>query len=124
MNLRIKEWNAVKSKDAALNQAVAATGALERSQLKENKIMQTMEDLNRKIESLKEKIQDLQKSKEYLNENSEEIKKRLEFLKGEYNLTEAEILERKSALLRKQISQLQMLEQTTRPTGVNQKIES
>lgn len=123
MKLEIKKWNDVKSKDSALNQAVAALQALETSQRKESTVMRTMEDLTKKINNLQEKIKELQESKEYLEGNSLKIQERLDFLKREFNLTQAEILERKSELLRKQIAHLQMQAQSS-TTGETKMIES
>lgn len=113
----VRNWTSPSNKEAAMNQAVYALAALERSQEKEAKYVATIDQLTEKIHSIEEKIQELQDSLDSRKENSAEFQKRLKYLQTEWNLTQSEILEHRSALLRKQITQLQLQAQATKLTG-------
>lgn len=122
MNVKILKWNDPKEKKTALNQAAVVLEMIKNSGQKEMNCLQQIEALQKKLEKLQEKIQKLNDSKEFWEQNTEQAKKRLEFLRQEFSLTEAEILEAHSRLLRQRLSSLQaQLDNQTTVTGFTTK---
>lgn len=114
------QWTNPKSATAALNQAVHAQMTIDDLKLKGGKIMDSLKQAQEKMERLQKTINQLQEQLQFSNENQEQILKRIEYLKTEFQLSEAQILEHKSKLLREQISRLQLAAETQKKTGEGQ----
>lgn len=112
MEVTRAKWTTPKSKPAALNQVVCAMLQIENIDTKGAKIMDSLEQAQAKMHRIQETIDQLQKQLTFGNEGKEKMLKRIEELKSAYTLTEAEILEHKSKLLREQISRLQLSAET------------
>lgn len=100
--------NKPKSKQAALNQAVYILDQLDVYSLRKENIMKNKKLANEKISKLEKVLQEYDSQLETIDINSSTWKKTLEDLKLNYSLTEAEILELKSSLLREKIQNLNL----------------
>lgn len=100
--------NKPKNKQAALNQAVYILDQIDVYDRRKENIMNNKKLANEKISRLEKVLQEYDSQLETINTNSSNWKKTLEDLKLDYSLTEAEILELKSSLLREKIQNLKL----------------
>lgn len=107
MKLEGVELKPPKTKSAALNQAAYITDQIQRRLEKGRKLMETKDQISRKIARLQTQLEQIQTTMSTLDRGTTDWQKALEGLKLQFNLTESEILETKSQLLRKQIAELQ-----------------
>lgn len=108
MKVAIVNPNKPRNKKAALNQAVYILEQIDAYDLRKENIMRNKILANEKISKLEKVLQDYNLQLEAIDTNSTNWKKYLEDLKLEYSLTEAEILELKSSLLREKIQNLKL----------------
>jgi len=96
-----------KSRTAALNQAVYCSSMQDNWKRKENTLMEQKSLASAKILRLQKQLQSYEDQLSEIPKNTENFQQAIEQLKERWNLTNAEILETKSELLRKQISRLE-----------------
>lgn len=106
------QWTQPSNKRAALGQILSCLSTFEQTDRKEKVVMDTIKSSQEKIERLQKHIDSLQETLQSTSVNKENIQKRIDYLKREFALTEAEILEAKSKLLREQIAELNRQNQT------------
>lgn len=102
------EVNKPKNKQAALNQAVYILDQLDVYNRRKENIMNNRNLANEKIRRLEKVLQEFDSQLDTIDINSSKWKQTLEDLKLDYSLTEAEILELKSSLLREKIQNLRL----------------
>jgi chromosome segregation ATPase len=102
-----KEISGPKSKQKALNSGASLFAQIESLEQRRVNLMTNISTSENKLVRLEETLVHYKEQLDELSLLSEVSKEALERLMGEYNLTQAEILETKSALLRQQITNLQ-----------------
>jgi len=100
--------NEPKSRRAALNQAVYILDQIDVANQRRRNIMNNKKLANDKISKLEKVLREYDSQIEAIDISSSNWKKTLEELKLNYSLTEAEILELKSSLLREKIQNLKL----------------
>jgi peptidoglycan hydrolase CwlO-like protein len=105
----IKEisFNKPKTRKAALNQAVYMEKCLDNCFERKENIMNNRKAVSEKIAKLNLVLQEFEKQIVEIDKSATNWHQALENLKLEHSLTEAEILELKSSLLRTKIEELQ-----------------
>lgn len=96
-----------KNRKAALNLAVHVLQLADSTERRRNNIMTLISEHEKKIATLQEKLDKLSKELDRSSSDPSRAKEYVENLKTQWSLTEAEILEVKSALLRKSIEERQ-----------------
>lgn len=100
--------NRPRNKQTALNQAVYILEQIDVNDHRKENIMKNKNLANEKIRRLEKVLLEYESQLEAIDTNNSNWKKILEDLKLDYNLTEAEILELKSSLLREKIQNLKL----------------
>jgi len=96
-----------KSREAALNQASYMSHQIDICLKRRENMDSSREAAEAKLLRLEKTLESLNQQLSALARTESNWKEKLEVLKTEYSLTEAEILETKSSLLRKQIRNLE-----------------
>lgn len=107
MRNQVVQLTVPKTRKAALNQAAYIQNQIKGLEQKEVNFMSQKNQIQDKMERLKSQLQSLEKQISNCNIAKDNWKEELEKLKVAHQLTEAEILETQSALLRLQISKLE-----------------
>lgn len=107
MKLNIVTINEAKTKKAALNQSIYCLQQLEILSKRKENIMNNKNQLQEKINKLTETLAEYSKQLEEIDTTSSDWKRALTEIQSKWNLTESEILELRSSLLREKISELQ-----------------
>lgn len=95
-----------KSHKAAVNQAIYILDQLDIHSTRRRNIMKNQDLVNEKIRKLTVTLEEYSKQLEAIDTSAADWKETLEELKLDFNLTESEILEARSSLLREKISKL------------------
>lgn len=100
--------NKPRNRRSALNQAVYILEQISVLSHRKENIMKNKELANEKISRLEKVLKEYDSQLEVIDYSNIQWKKILKDLKLDYNLTEAEILELKSSLLREKIQNLKL----------------
>lgn len=106
MKITEVKLNLPKTKEKALNQAAYLLIQGENRKQRRDNIMSNITATELKLKRLEETLKHYKEQIEELNLLDEQFDVKLKELQGAFDLTQAEILETKSALLRNQISNL------------------
>jgi len=116
MKITTVKFETPKDKGSALKLAAYIQGQLDTYKGRKANMMKSKSDAEGKIKRLQQTLAALESQITAVNTNESNWQKQLRDLQTQFSLTEAEILETKSELLRKKISSLQK-EAGVKPTG-------
>lgn len=98
--------NKPKNRKAALNQAIYILNQIDVYDRRKENVMNNIKLTQEKIERLNGVLEEYSRQIEAIDTNSSNWKETLKELRSDFNLTEAEILELRSSLLREKIQDL------------------
>lgn len=107
MKITTIKYDEPKNKESALNLAAYISKQLDNYKTKGENLVKSKNDTAKKLKRLQETLANLESQISKVNTTETNWQNELKRLQTQFSLTEAEILETKSALLRKQLSALQ-----------------